>query len=117
MGTVSIVNGVEFQMGWRYKTNPTTAKDLTGFSVLVQIRSHKESNTILASYDQDSPEITFTPISGAVDLFLPPSITRSFTFKKGVIDCWVYNDVDTDGDRSVAYDVIIDQGVSRVDIV
>lgn len=115
MSTVTIVNGCEFEMGWIFKTDSVTAKDLTGFSVLVQIRSSKNSSTALVSYDQDSPEITFTPLTGSVNLSLPPSVTSNLPFTRGVIDCWVYNGVvDTDGDRSPIYDVIVDNGVSRL---
>lgn len=114
MSSVTITNGVEFLMGWRYKLDANTPKPLTGYSVLVQIRAHKEATTTLASYDQDSPYITFTPLTGAVDLVLPPSVTKSFTFTKGVIDCWVYDAVDIDGDRSATYDVVVDRGVSRL---
>jgi len=113
MQTVQMVEGCEFQMGWRFKINSTTPKDLTGYSVLIQIRPFKTSPAVLGSWNESSPYVTFTPATGAVDLNLPPSVTNSKNFK-GVIDCWVYNASDTDGDRSETYTVAYDTGVSRL---
>lgn len=112
MSNVVMTKGVEFEMGWRFKTAPATPKDLTGFNVLVQIRPTKESSTILASYTEASPEITFIPVNGAVDLAIPPATVSAFTFRTAVIDCWVYNSVD--GDRSPTYSITYDTGVSRL---
>jgi hypothetical protein len=111
MPSVTIVKNEEFPIQWNFKVDSSTLKDLTGYSVLVQLRAFKESTTILASYDQNSPYITFTPLQGSVLLTLPPSVTEAFAFKKAVIDCLVYTSVD--GDRAPTYDVVIDWGVSR----
>ena len=101
----------EFFMGWVFKVNTSTVKNLTGYSVLIQIRPHKESSTILASYTEASPYVTFEPLNGLVSIELPPSVTGAFTFRKAVMDCLVYTS--TDGDRSPTYDINLDYGVSR----
>ena len=116
MPSVNMARGVEFEMGWRFKTAPITPKNLTDYKVLVQIRPYKDSDEVYASFNTTSSEITFTPLNGAVDLLIPASITSQFVFKnnKAVIDCWVYDDLFVDGERSPTYDIILNQGVSRL---
>ena len=87
----TIVGGVEYTIQWLFKTDSVTPKDLTGYSVLVQIRERKSSETTLAEYTEDSAEITFNDVGGSVTLSLTPADTSAFTFKKAVMDCWVYN--------------------------
>ena len=100
-------------MGWRFKTDPVTPKNLTGYKVLVQIRPTKDSEDVIISFDENSSSITFTPLNGAVDLLIPAQMVTPLDFKRGVIDCYAYNSY-TDGDRSPTYDVIFDKGVSRL---
>jgi hypothetical protein len=98
MGTVTIVKNTEFEMGWRFKTDPDTPKD----------------SSVLATWDQDSDQIVFDPTTGSVDLVLSPSVTGAMSFKKGVIDCLAYDgDADTDGDRSSLYNVVVYWGSAR----
>jgi hypothetical protein len=112
--TTTIINGVEFSIGWRFKDEDTDDPiPLLNYSILVQIRESKNSSVIL-SFDQDSPEITFNPVDGEVFLLLPPSVTRNYRQSKGVIDCWVYNDLDTTGIRSSLFNIVVDRGVSRL---
>jgi len=113
MPSVNMVKGVEFSMGWRFKTDPVTPKNLTGYKVLVQIRPTKDSEDVIISFDETSSSITFTPLNGAVDLLIPAQVVAPLNFKKGFIDCWVYNSY-TDGERSPTYEVIFDKGVSRL---
>ncbi len=114
MGTVVMTRGVEFPMGWRFKLDSVTPKPLTGYTVLIQLRPHEKSDIILGTWGNSSPEVTFTPATGSVDLLLKPSTTLAYTFKTAVIDCWVYNGVtDTDGDRSPLWTVTLDWGSSR----
>lgn len=111
MSTYTLIKNEEFFIGWVFKVNTSTPKNLTGYTPLVQIRPTKASETILASYDSSSPYMTFEPVSGLVSIELPPSITGAITWKNAVIDCLVYNS--TDGDRSPTYELIVDSGVSR----
>lgn len=108
----TITKNVEYQIQFLVKTDSTTPKDLTGYSVYVQIKPYVGSETVLVGWDQDSPEIDFEPTLGLIVLTLPPSVTGSFTFKKGVMDLLVVDAGDTDGDRSETIDVIINSGVS-----
>ena len=112
MSSVTMYGGCEFEIGYRFKTDSTTPKDLTGYSVLIQIRPTKSSSTVLAEYTESSSYITFNPALGSVDLKLTPSITSAFTFTSAVIDCLVYNSVD--GDRSSTWTITYDTGVSRL---
>ena len=114
MGVFTIVKGEEAVIEYRFKTDPNTAKDLTGYSVLIQIRPYKSSSTLIGSWNQDSPHITFTPSDGSVLLNLPPSITAAMDFTKGVIDCLVSDNIDVDGDRSPTYFVVVESGVSHL---
>lgn len=111
--TEVITRNVEYKIEFIVKVDTNTVKDLTGFTPLIQIRPYADSSTIYASYDNTSPYMTFTPLSGYVKLLLPPSVTGTFTFKKGVMDLLVVNGSDTDGDRSELLDVIVNYGVSR----
>ena len=111
MPETTMIKNEEFFMGWVFKINTSTVKPLTGYSVLIQIRPYKESSTILASYTESSPYVTFEPTNGLVSIELPPPVTGGFSFKKAVMDCLVYTN--TDGDRSPTYDIILDHGVSR----
>jgi len=106
-----MVRGQEFYLGWRFKWADSTPKNLTGFSVSIQIRPFKNSRTILASYSEVSPQVLFMPNNGAIDFRLSPVDTAAFDFKKAVVDCWVRNA--TDGDRSPTTEIIFDTGVSR----
>lgn len=111
MNTYTLVKNEEFFIGWVFKVNTSTVKDLTGYTPLVQIRPTKLSETLLASYDSSSPYMTFEPTNGLVSIELPPSVTGAITWKNAVIDCLVYNTVD--GDRSPTYALTVDSGVSR----
>lgn len=109
-----ITNGVEFPISWIFKLDANTPKDITGFTVLIQIRATKNSTTILSSYTEVSPEVTVTPLAGRVDLIIPPDTTSTFTFSKAVMDCWIRDGINVDGDRSEAVELIYDTGVSRL---
>lgn len=107
----TIIRGEEFHIGWRFRWPDFELKDLTGFSVSVQIRPFENSTTIIASYTEASSQIVFIPANGAVDLYLTPSDTAAFDFKTALIDCWVRNAVD--GDRSAMTKLVLTRGVSR----
>lgn len=111
--TEIITRNVEYQIEFIVKIDSSTVKDLTGFTPLIQIRPYPESDTVLASWTNASPYMTFTPTAGYIKLLLPPSVTGGFNFKKGVMDLLVVNGSDTDGDRSALIDVVINSGVSR----
>lgn len=111
--TETITKNTEYQIEFIVKIDANTVKDLTGFTPLIQIRPYEGSDVILASWDNTSPYMTFTPASGYIKLFLPPSVTGEFTFKKGVMDLLVVNGSDTDGDRSSVLDVVVHAGVSK----
>jgi hypothetical protein len=113
-GTTTMVKGVEFSIAWIFKLDALTPKPLDDYNVLVQIRPSKQSSAIIATYDLNSPYLSFTPSEGRVELFLPPTVTTTFSFCKAVIDCWVYNNDSEDGDRSPTYEIIYDVGVSRL---
>lgn len=113
MSTVTMVRGEEFFIGWRWRTDSTTYKDLTGYTILIQIRPFDTSSTIIASFATSSPYITFTPLSGLVELNLPPSVTMAYTFKNAVIDCLVTDAANLDGDRSPLSSIKLNWGVSR----
>lgn len=110
-----MVRGVEFNMGWRFKLDANTPKPLTGYNILIQIRPYSASTTIIKAWTESSPEVVFTPLTGAIDLNLKPTTTLSFDFKQAVIDCWIYNGTtDTDGDRSSTWTINLEHGVSRL---
>ena len=108
-----MVKGEEFYMGWRFKYSDLTPKNLTNYVVLIQIRPFKNSNTVIASFNHTSPQVTFVPEAGAVDLQLTPLDTYSYDFKTAVLDCWVRNLSNTDGDRTPTVELTFDTGVSR----
>ena len=109
----TITRGEEFFIGWRFKWPDGSPKDLTSFTFRIQIRPFVNSETVLAEWGVGSSEITFLPLQGAIDLNIPPLTTSEFDFKRAVIDCWVVNNVNTDGDRSPTTDLILKNGVSR----
>lgn len=111
MEDVTLIKYEEFFIGWVFKINTNTVKNLTGYTPLVQIRPTKSSDTVLASYTSDSLYMTFEPLNGLVSIELPPSVTGGFNFKNAVIDCLVYTA--TDGDRSPTTRITVDSGVSR----
>jgi len=110
----TMINGEEYEIGWTFKIDSTTPKDLTGYSVLVQIRPSKNSTTVIDQFTEVSSELTFVPVDGTVDLLLPPSLVRSYTFTSAVVDCLVYDALDTDGDRSEPVFLTYCSGVSRL---
>lgn len=115
MTSVVMTRGVEFPIEWVFKTAPTVEKDLTGYKVLIQIRSTAQSSTVIATWTEISDEVEFTPLEGSVALTLKPSTTLAFDFKQAVMDCWVYNGAtDTDGDRSPTVSITLEHGVSRL---
>lgn len=108
-----MVKGTEFRMGWRFEEDDGSPKDLTGYEVLIQIRQYRWSEEIIVSYNQDSPQITFSAIDGEVDLLIPASETNELDFDSGYIDCLVYTE--TEGNRSPAINVLFDTGVSNLE--
>lgn len=114
MGEITITRGVEYPIGWRFKIDTVTPKILTGYKVLIQLRPYDKADVVLKEWTEISPEVVFTPLSGAVDLLMKPSTTIAYTFKTAVLDCWVHNDtVDTDGDRSPLEHITLEWGSSR----
>lgn len=111
--TEIITKNTEYTIGFNFKLDANTPKNLTGYNILIQIRPYSESTKVLAEYTHLSPYVTFTPVTGNVSLTLPPSVTGAFTFSKGVMDILAYNTGDTDGDRSAPLDVVVNWGVSR----
>lgn len=111
---VIMTRGVDFALTWILKSDPDTFVDLTNFNILVQIRPTKRSSHIIGSYDRTSPYLTVTDNEGMVDLVLPPSVTSVFGYDKAVIDCWFYDDIDVEGERSATLDIIYDAGVSHL---
>ena len=109
----TITRGEEFLIGWRFKWPDGSPKDLTNFNYRIQIRPFERSSTVIASWANGATEVNFLPAQGAIDLVIPPSTTSEFDFKRAVIDCWVVNASDTDGDRSPITDLILANGVSR----
>lgn len=113
MGDITMVRGEEYgAIEWRFKSDSTTAKDLTGYSVLIQIRPYEGSSTIISSWTEASPEVTFTPLAGSVSLIIPQSTTAAYTFNTAVMDCWVRKVGDIDGDRSPLEHITLHKGVA-----
>ncbi len=110
---MTMVKGEEFYLGFRFKWPDMTPKDLTNYYVLIQIRPFKNSKNVIASFNHTSPQVLFVPEAGAIDLQLTPLDTHSYDFKNGVMDCWVRNASNTDGDRTPTIELIFDTGVSR----
>jgi hypothetical protein len=108
-----ITKNTEYSIEFIVDIDENTVKDLTDFTPLIQFRPYADSPIVLASYDINSPYITFTPFLGYVKLSLPPSVTGAFTFKKAVMDLLVTKEDDTDGDRSALIDIVVHTGVSR----
>lgn len=112
MNKTTMIRGVEFYMGWRwvYGDGP---KDLTDYNVSVQIRPFKRSSKIISSFTRSSSYLIVNDLDGSVTLNLPPSVTLTYDFNSAVIDCWITNTDDTDGERSPSYNIILDWGVAR----
>jgi len=109
--TEIITKNTEYSISFNFKSDPTTPKDLTGHNILIQIRPYADSDKVLASWTDASPQITFIPISGSVTLSLSPVDTAALDFKAGVMDILAYNSID--GDRSDPIPVTVNYGVSR----
>lgn len=107
-----MTRGVEFFMAWRwiYGDSP---KDLTDYDVSIQIRPYDKSSEIIANFDRTSPYVTVNNSDGGISLNLPPSVTLAYSFNKAVIDCWIKDQADTDGERSPSYKIILNWGVTR----
>ena len=115
MGERIITRGVEYPIAWRFKLDANTPKPLTGYKVLIQMRAHDRADEVIKQWTELDPEVTFTPLTGAVDLLMKPSTTLAFTFKTCVLDCWVYDGVaDTDGDRTPLEHITLNWGSSRL---
>lgn len=112
MNTLNMTRGVEFFTGWRWIYGDLP-KDLTDYSVSIQIRPYEKSTTIIASFDRTSPYVTVNDEDGAVTLNIPPSVTLTYDFNTAVIDCWLVKNDDTDGERSPSNNLILNWGVAR----
>lgn len=113
MPSASMTPGAPFEMTWTFKTSPTAPLDITGYSVLVQIRPSPCSDRVIDSFDNASPELTISAAGGEVAIVIPPSQTIAYNFSTAAIDCWIYSDDDTSGARSATYIINRDCGVSR----
>ena len=100
MGDITMVRGEEYRIQWVFKSDSVTPKDLTGYEVLIQIRPYEAATTLIEEFNETSPEVVFTPLSGSVLLTIPQYKTADYTFTKAVMDCWVYVPNQVDGDRS-----------------
>ena len=112
MGTLTIVRGEELRIQWNFKSDPTTPKNLTGYAVLIQIRPYEASSTLLYSWTEASPEVTFTASTGNVLLVIPQATTVTMNYNTAVMDCWVRSVGNPDGDRSDIEMITLRKGVS-----
>lgn len=112
--TTNMVKGTEFKIKWEFRNDDDTPKDLTGYSVLVQIREYKWSEDYIVQYDENSSQITYDDAGGIVELEIPPTETDDFSFCSAYIDCLVYTT--TDGDRSPSVEIVFDTGVSNIEV-
>lgn len=117
MLSTDMVKGVGFKMGWRFKEDDVPI-DLTGYSVLIQIREYPWSTEVFGSWEAGvDPQIAFDPTDGAVDFELSPedvnTLTEGTNFCRGVIDCLVSSL--GSAYRSPTYEINYHLGVSRND--
>lgn len=101
-----MTHGVEFYMGWRWIFGDMP-KDITDYSVLIQIKPFCNSVETIASYDRTSPYVLVNDLDGSVTLNLPPSITSTFTFNTSSINCLLIKNDDTDGEMSPSKTIIL----------
>lgn len=111
MTELTMIRGVEFPIEWRWIAGDQP-KDLTTYNILIQIRPFERSSTVIDSFDRNSSFVTVSNSEGVVRIVLPPSRTIAYDFKKAVVDCWIYNNSDTDGERSSIYTINLVWGVS-----
>ena len=112
MNEITMTRGVEFFIGWRWLFGDIP-KDLTDYSVLIQIRPFQKSSQVIATFDRTSPYVTVNDLDGSVSLNLPPSVTLTYDFNTASIDCLLRNTDDTDGERSVSKNIILNWGTAR----
>jgi len=112
MVTKTMTRGVEFFQTWRWVYGDAP-KNLTDYTVSIQLRPSEKSSTLIASFDRTSEYVTVDDLDGSVSLNLPPSVTLTYTFNSAVIDCWLVNTDDTDGERSPTDKIILNWGVAR----
>jgi hypothetical protein len=110
MGDITMVRGEEYPIEWRFKSDSVTPKNLTGYSALIEIRPYEGSTTLIQGWTHLSPEVVFTPLAGTVKLTIPQHVSKAFTFKTAVMDCWVYLPNSVDGDRSPLEYITLQKG-------
>lgn len=79
MGERVITRVVEYPIAWRFKLDANTPKPLTGYKVLIQMRAHDRADEVIKEWTEVSPEVTFTPLTGAAALVQLPTLGFDFS--------------------------------------
>ena len=108
-----ILNNANFQASVELKESDIPI-DLTGYSMYMQCKPSYQSSTVyfhLTSSANDG--ITIDPTNGKFSLFIPASVTATFTFHDGVYDVVA---IKPDGTqlRAMEGSVFVDFGVTQI---
>lgn len=111
VGTLTLVEGIPATTTCQVNNDGDPA-DLTGYSLLIQLR-HKSSDNLIAEWTDASPEVTFTEATGFASLTIPVDESSTWTtLRTGVLDFYFYDADFLDPKRSDPIDVVWYDGVS-----
>lgn len=85
--------------------------DLTGWTAKIQMRENSALGNLLSQWVDGDPEITRNDAAGRIELLIPASTTKDYSFVMAFIDLLILNDAD--GRRSAKLQLILDRGVTR----
>lgn len=107
---LKIKKGDYFLASFTLKWTPSTNTNITNYKFIIKIRSSKNSEVVIDSWDETSAYIYRDNAGGTVAIYLPETYTDSMPdFGSGVLNIWFYDTQNTVGyesdEYSIAYEV------------
>lgn len=110
MEKYTVVAGEPIGIGFTIKVSGVP-DDLTGWTAKIQMRQNSAVGNLLGEWVDGDPEITRDDAAGRIELLIPASTTKDYSFSIAFMDLLLLNDAD--GRRSTKLQLILDRGVTR----
>ncbi len=106
----TMVSGEPFDIEFEVIENDLP-KNITGFSVSIELRKNSRAGDVIAQWNDASPQVTRSDATGKVTLALTAPMTRAYDFNIAFLDLLALKD--NAGIRSEIMKITLDKGATR----
>ncbi len=106
----TMVSGEPFDIEFEVIENDLP-KNITGFSVSIELRKNSRGGDVIAQWNDESPQVTRSDATGKVNLAITAPMTRAYDFNIAFLDLLALKD--SAGIRSEIMKITLDKGATR----